>query len=431
MTIRFYFLIAIMLASALAALGAQPTRSGAPSSAALRVFLDCNRGCDFDHFRVETPWVAFVRDRAVADLHLLVTNQETGGGGDEYTINALGLGAYALRNDTLVFHIEPSATDDTRRAEVLRHIQLALVPYASRTVPGRALRVLAGAADDGGGRPTGPDRWNAWVFSIGADGEVQREQQQSDFNASGELSAQRITQQLKLGIEFDGDFRRSRFALDEDEGGREVTSTHEAYSGGAVAIRSLGAHWGAGAEVSASSSTFENTRVRVRAAPAFEYSVWPYTESTRRQLTFQYSIGVSAFRYREETIFDRLSETRPTHALVVGYDVRQPWGSADATLEASNYLDDPSQNRLVFDGELEIRIVRGLELEIGGSAALVHDQLSLVKRGATPEEILLRRRALQTDYRYDVRVGFQYTFGSIFNSVVNPRFGTGPGRILR
>lgn len=404
------------------------------SSQALRVFLDCDN-CDFDHLRVETPWVAFVRDRAVADVHLLITNQGTGGGGQQYTLNALGLGTYAGRNDTLVFSTEPNSTDDARRAEITRNIQLALVPFALRTAQGRSLRVMSARRgdDDDERAPSGPDRWNAWVFNVGAFGEVEREQQQSDLSLSGELSAQRITEQLKLGASFDGDYSRSRFTLDEDEEGaeRQVTSTRESYSGGAVAVRSLGAHWGAGGEISASSSTFDNTRLRVRVAPAVEYSLWPYVESTRRQLTVQYSVGVSAFRYREETIFDRLSETRPTQALVVGYDVRQPWGSADATLEASNYLDDVKQNRLVFDGELEIRIVRGLELEIGGSASLVHDQLALVKRGATPEEILLRRRALATDYRYDLRVGFSYTFGSIFNSVVNPRFGTGPGEILR
>ena len=54
-----------------------------------------------------------------------------------------------------------------------------------------------------------------------------------------------------------------------------------------------------------------------------------------------------------------------------------------------------------------------------------------MKRDATPEEILLERRALLTNYRYGAFVGISYTFGSIFNSVVNPRFGTGPGSILR
>lgn len=429
---RFQAAVSLLfLAVASSALSAQTPERTAAGGDALRVFLDCEDGCDFDYIQVETPWIAFVRDRAVSDVHLLVTRQQTGAGGRQYTVLALGLTSIGGRADTLTFATPPNSTEDATRGEVLRNLQLALVPYARRTAQGRLLRVVANKRDDDDARPAGPDRWNAWVFRIGADGEIQREQQQSDFAVDGDVSAQRVTASLKLGVEVEGDFSRSRFKLDEDEGGREVTSTRESYRGGAVVVRSLGRHWGAGAEASASSSTFENTRLRVRAAPAIEYSVWPYEESTRRQLTVQYSLGVSAFRYREETIFDRLSETRPTHALIVGYDVRQPWGSADATLEASNYLDDLSQNRVVFDGELNFRIARGLELQLGGSAALIHDQLSLVKRGATQEEILLRRRALQTDYRYDARIGFNYTFGSIFNSVVNPRFGTGPGEILR
>ena len=80
---------------------------------------------------------------------------------------------------------------------------------------------------------------------------------------------------------------------------------------------------------------------------------------------------------------------------------------------------------------MEVRIVRGLSFEIGGGASLIRDQLAIPARGATPEEILLELRDLLTDYRYDARIGLSYSFGSIFSSVVNPRFGTGPGAILR
>jgi hypothetical protein len=158
--------------------------------------------------------------------------------------------------------------------------------------------------------------------------------------------------------------------------------------------------------------------------------VWPYAEATRRQLALQYSVGVSTFNYREETIYGKFSETRPTHAFIVGYDVRQPWGSADAELEAAGFLDDFTQYHVEFGGEIDVRLFRGLSLEIGGSAEYVKDQLALVKRGATPQEIFLRSRALRTNYRFDLSVGFNYTFGSIFNSVVNPRFGGGVGQIL-
>ena len=40
----------------------------------------------------------------------------------------------------------------------------------------------------------------------------------------------------------------------------------------------------------------------------------------------------------------------------------------------------------------------------------------------TDEEILLQRRQVSTSYSYFAGVGITYTFGSIFNNVVNPRF---------
>lgn len=175
----------------------------------------------------------------LADVHLLVIQQETGSGGRQYTINALGLGPHASRSDTLVFSTEPSATEDARRAELARFVQLALVPYATRTVQGRSLRVVgAKRGDDDEDTQSGPDRWNAWVFNVSADGDMEREQQQSDYGVSADLSARRITAALKAGVQLEGDFNRSRFTLDEDEGGRQVTSTRESYNGGAVVVRS-------------------------------------------------------------------------------------------------------------------------------------------------------------------------------------------------
>ena len=64
---------------------------------------------------------------------------------------------------------------------------------------------------------------------------------------------------------------------------------------------------------------------------------------------------------------------------------------------------------------------RSVSLE--GSASRIRDQVSLPRRDATPEEVLLRLRRLQSGFEYSFDVGFTYTFGSIFNNIVNPRFG--------
>ena len=402
---------------------------------ALRVFLDCNF-CDQDYLQVETPWVAFVRDRTAADVHLLLTRIETGGGGSRYDLEALQQGGQA-RRDTIIFQVEPGSTEDARRREITRNIQLALAPYALRTPAGRTLRVSAARSgdDDDDERPVGfADKWNSWVFAIGGSASIEDEQRQRQVEYFTDFEGRRVTSALKIGFGGEAEVQRETFQLDEDEdeeGQGTLKSRRESYQGGAVAILSIGRKWGLGAEASVSSSTFENTSLALRAAPAIEYSVWPYTEATRRQLVFQYSVGISSFKYREETIFSKFNEVRPNHAFVIGYDMEQPWGSADATLEAAAYLDKPSQNRLEFDMEWNLRLFRGMELEVGGSIERVHDQLSIPKRDATDDEILLELRALATDYRYDVRIGFSYTFGSIFSPVVNPRFGSGPGQILR
>ena len=58
-----------------------------------------------------------------------------------------------------------------------------------------------------------------------------------------------------------------------------------------------------------------------------------------------------------------------------------------------------------------------------GTYARIHDQLSLPKGGASLDEILLQRKELETDYGYHISLGFNYTFGSVYSNVVNPRFG--------
>jgi hypothetical protein len=69
-----------------------------------------------------------------------------------------------------------------------------------------------------------------------------------------------------------------------------------------------------------------------------------------------------------------------------------------------------------------IRIFKGFTFNIYGSISLIHDQISLPREGASLEDVLLNRKALETTYSYYTSIGFTYTFGSIYNNVVNPRF---------
>ena len=88
----------------------------------------------------------------------------------------------------------------------------------------------------------------------------------------------------------------------------------------------------------------------------------------------------------------------------------------------NSFLNNVSKYSTSVFGDLSFRVVRGLSLFVSASTSLVRDQLYLANVDLTDEEILIERRQLATDSRYRVSFGFSYTFGSIFNNVVNPRF---------
>ena len=127
--------------------------------------------------------------------------------------------------------------------------------------------------------------------------------------------------------------------------------------------------------------------------------------------------GTTIYDMKRTTIFDKLMEKRVNHAIQSTYEVNEPWGESEFTAEFSQFLDDPSQRRIVLYGEVDIRLFRGFFLNLEGSSSLIRDQIYLARRTATDSEILVRQRQLATDYEWEFRVGFTYSFGSIFNNV--------------
>lgn len=393
----------------------------------LRVFLDCQQMyCDMDFYRTEIAFVDHVRTRQDADVHILVTRQQTGGGGGEYTAAFIGLRQFAGRRDTLRYYSRQDDPDDVTRRGLARLFTIGLLRYVAGTpVADRiAITYTAPKADQTAAGAKQHDPWNYWVFYARASGYFQGETSSNSLNVSGGLSANRTTELWKLSLSLNAGYSESNFDIDSVT---RVKSTSKNYSANALGARSVGGHWALGAIASASRSTYSNQARALRFAPGIEYDVFPYAESTRRQFTLRYNIGVNAFRYDEETIFLKTRETLYDESLTASLDARQPWGSVSVSLEGAHYLDDFSKNRLGLFSNFDVRIFRGLSLSFFGSVSRVRDQRYLPAAGATPEEVLLQRRALATNYRYYGSIGLNYSFGSIFNNVVNPRFGGSSG----
>ena len=109
---------------------------------------------------------------------------------------------------------------------------------------------------------------------------------------------------------------------------------------------------------------------------------------------------------------------------------RQPWGTASLNATAEAFLHDPTNlYRLSFGGRVSIRIFRGLEWNIGGDISQIRDQIYIPLEELSLEDVVAGRRQLPTDSRLSINTGFSFTFGSIYNNVVNNRFGfSGGGR---
>jgi hypothetical protein len=123
-------------------------------------------------------------------------------------------------------------------------------------------------------------------------------------------------------------------------------------------------------------------------------------------------------------------EALPTHDLNLDVEARQPWGQVSASVGFSQYLSAADKYRVEMFGMTEIRLKKGLSFNVGGGGSWIRDQIYLPKGEATTEESLVRQRQLKTSYSYSLYFGISYTFGSIFNNIVNPRFGSGGGTMV-
>ncbi|MEO7520492.1 MAG: hypothetical protein ABIW79_01620 [Gemmatimonas sp.] len=405
----------LLVASATAG-GAQDSAAAAPL---IRVFVECG-ACEGDYLRTELTFVNLVRDRKLADVHVLVTSLSAGGGGRQYSIELNGEIANVERGDTVLVDLRVDATNIERREALVGAIKIALLPFmrGNAAMSGMTVTYRAPAGGNAGTARGERDRWNGWVYRLNAGGGVEADDNYGSQRVNSGLSARRTTAAIKIELQANGNYRKNRFTL-EDE--RVIYSHQRSWSVEGVGVKSLGSHLSAGMAGSTGSSIFGNTSLTTKVAAAVEYNLFPYREATQRQAIVQYTIGARATRYVDTTIFGRIRETRPVHDLTLATEIRQRWGSVNADAYFSQYLHDTSKRRFNVDGGVEWRIAAGLNVNLSASYSFIRDQLNIPGTELTDEDRLLRLRELQSGYSFEMGFGISYTFGSLFNNIVNPR----------
>jgi len=391
---------------------------GENQNGAILVYIDYSESDNTERYlRSEIPFATYVRDPQLAQIHILIVDQRTGSGGHRYNISFIGKDVYKGQDQTL-FYISPqSDSDDQKREGLARVVKMGLMPYVSQSSIADQIEIQY---DDDKVKSVPElmyDSWDHWIFSVDLGGGMRAEESRDAYNLWSALRADRVTEAWKFSNQFEYKYEEENFTDDEES----LKSFLKQWKAESRIVKSLTNKWSAGLFAEAISTTFRNIKQGWDIAPALEFNFFPWSESERRQFAIAYRVGYRSMKYFQVTLFDKIADNLFYHALELELEMIQPWGKVDFEVDASQYVELKDQYSIKFDIELDLRISSGLELVLNSKIESIHDQIYLPRGDATIDEILLRRRQLATTYDIELKLGFRYTFGSIYNNIINQR----------
>jgi hypothetical protein len=389
---------------------------------AVKIFLDCAE-CDMNYIRLEIPYINYVRDVHDAQVYILETKQDAGSGGDQFTFTFQGQREFIGMNDTLVYTSSPDQTNTIVREKRTNMLKMGLMRYVARTPLFNEIEIKHNAELE---EEVVIDRWNNWVFELSTEPQYEAEEANKQLELRNSINISKVTPDIKLEIEMDQFYNREEYIenVNTDSASSDTYVTSERLVN-LLFVKSLGDHWSAGFTWDLGSSTRENYDFRTDFLPSVEYDIFPYSESTHRQLRIMYGAGYQYNNYIDTTVYNKTEEGLFLQKLNIAFQLRERWGYINLALVGSTYFQDFSKNRLELLSSVNIRIFKGLSLQINGGVAHINDQLNLKKGDISEAERLLQLRELATKYRVEGGIEITYTFGSIYNNVVNPRFSRG------
>jgi hypothetical protein len=388
------------------------------TNSTLNVFLDMGGVADTDYIRQEIPVVRYVRDRELADLHIIMSTHPVGTTGVNYSISFIGYGDYRDKNFHLTYWAPSSNTTYATRKGYTDMIKMGMAPFIAATSQHARMSVaydMDALFDHENIIYTDP--WNYWVFETYGGVDLSMEQTRNSIHVRYGLFADRITRESKTRLRPYGNYVERNFKTDEGT----ITSTSKRGGFDSYFIQSITDHWGAGVFGDVFISTFHNMRFSAEFMPAIEYSLFPYEEATRRSITVSWKFGAGYYDYVEETIFDKTEEYLFGQALIFSANFHQPWGNMRAGVIGFHHLHNLKSNRSQIFANINLRIFEGLALNLNSRYELINDLVAIPKADLTLEEILLEQRRRATNYQFNLTLGLSYTFGSGVTGVFNPR----------
>ncbi len=387
----------------------------------ISVFLDAPWWLDEHFVREQIPIVTYVRDKELADVHIMMSRHGAGSAGANYAISFIGNRRFLGEHHDMTYWAPSSnSSDDTRRGYTNK-LKIGLVPYIAATPLVNRIMVEYDFDEQAIIRENAlepeTDPWNSWIFELYGGGNLSKEELRSAYSSRFGFYADRITTDWKIRVRPFSNFSKRTYITDLDT----IVSSSHRHGHQAYVVKSINDHWSVGVFNTSMSSTFHNIRFNIDLTPAIEYSLFPYDEATRRSVTLTYRMGYGYQNYIETTIFAKDSEFLWAQSLEASARFRQPWGNFRAGMTGSHFFHDLAINRARLFANVNIRIFQGFALNIRTNIDLINDLIAIPAGDLTLEEILLEQSQQSTDYSLTGTIGLSYTFGSDFSAAYNPR----------
>ena len=378
----------------------------------VKAYLDCSR-CDENFIKQETSFLDYVRDQDLADVVIFIRDIWNPSGGRSYEIEIDGNNAFTDISSTTKVSGFSTDTSSSLRDKILNKLKLALVPFLDKAEYDLNVKVDTNFDD----LEINDDKWKNWVFELSGSYNSDKEESRRSNRYEIQFEIDKVTEDWRIGIDLERDERNREFYSDDNVylSNRKTTSLR-----GRV-VRSISDHFSAGVFFGAFQNTYENIDFNRYIAPAIEYSFYPYKDVLSKEITLAYRIGTGKRNYIEKTIYGYENQTLTSQTLTLNIRFRQKWGNISSYIDGTQFLNDGTKKRFSLRSNLDIRVFEGLAVRFSGNVSLIREQYSLAAGNTSVEDLLLQQRRIASDYETNFSIGLSYTFGSIYNSIINTR----------
>lgn len=235
---------------------------------------------------------------------------------------------------------------------------MGLLPYIAK-LPGDLPITITYTGNAGEETKQADDKWNSWVYSISSYVNANISSIFTSYNLSGNLSANKVTDEWKISLDAGANYNTNIFVLDD-------TTNYESFNNstysGITVVKSLNDHWSFGVRPNILQALIViMMQILIFHLPS--NIIFFLMRSQQPNYLLFYKIGPEYSNYTDTTIFEKENEILLRNRLDISLSMTQKWGSITIGLNGSNYFHDLSKNSAGCFTSLSWRITEGLTID--------------------------------------------------------------------